>query len=73
VSRITEQLVVCDECNGEIPEGADCIVNVNGTVVLGGAQHGFAGMDFCSTAHMHSWIDAHPQVATPNPPYPPPP
>jgi hypothetical protein len=72
VARVTEQVVVCDACGGEIPTGADFIGNVNGVLVAGGEQTGFADKDFCCTEHMLDWVQQVPAVPTPSPPYPPP-
>jgi hypothetical protein len=73
MSKIEKGYTVCDQCNGAIPGGADHITEVQGTLVLSGQQTSFGVMDFCCSAHMSDWVNAHPSVATPNPLYPPPP
>lgn len=72
-SQVTDRFTVCNECGGAIPDTVDRITGVNGTLIIGGAAHGFQGLDFCCTAHMAAWVGKQPQVPTPNPPYPPPP
>lgn len=73
MTQVTEHITVCDYCQGEIPDAADQIRGVNGTLVLDQAVTPVADMDFCCSAHMALWVAAMPQVAQPNPPYQPPP
>lgn len=49
------------------------ITGLNGTIVINGEPAQFNNLDFCCTQHFLSFVDAQPVVATPSPPYGPPP
>jgi hypothetical protein len=62
-------VLICDYCQGVIPEGAPCLRDISVTLVTREGQEQYEHLDFCCTPHLIAYAGTKLMVQPPAPLY----